>query len=326
MAGFRWHGMVLGIGLTFLSGLPPVATASAQQATDPSDPEIVQGAHDLNTRFTVPVSINGKGPYSFVVDTAAERTVISRELAGRLALDSGEAVTVLSISGYDQIDTAIVPTLQLTSSRSRVSDLEAPMMGETNLGASGLLGIDSLKSKRVVIDFKAGRMSIVDATTLSAYNGDIVVTARSKFGQLILVDASADGQKVNVIIDTGSQVSIGNPALRAKLAARNRLGPVTPVTLLSVTGGEMAADYSSIAHMRIGGVELKGMPVAFTDAELFHKLGLTDKPSLLLGMDVLRNFSRVSVDFANRSVRFLLPGQGWQIPPVVASADRRAIG
>jgi hypothetical protein len=88
----------------------------------------------------------------------------------------------------------------------------------------------------------------------------------------------------------------------------------------------MAADYSSIAHMRIGGVELKGMPVAFTDAELFHKLGLTDKPSLLLGMDVLRNFSRVSVDFANRSVRFLLPGQGWQIPPVVASADRRAIG
>jgi predicted aspartyl protease len=325
MKGFDWRKAALGATIAVLAGLQPLYAAAAEPST-PADPELVQGSHDLNTRLTVPVTINGGGPYSFVVDTAAERTVISRELADRLALTPGATVTVLSISGYERIDTAIVPKLQLTPKRTRMGDVEAPTMKESNLGASGLLGIDSLQSKRVVIDFKAMRMSIVDATTQSADNGDIIVTARSKFGQLILVDASADGQKVNVIIDTGSQVSIGNPALHARLEARHRLGPVTPITIMSVTGGEMPADYSSIAHMRIGGVQLNDMPVAFTDAEIFHKLGLTDKPALLLGMDVLRNFSRVSVDFANRTVRFLLPGEAFQRAPVIASVDRPKAG
>lgn len=325
MSGFDWRKATVGAGLALLAGLSPLRAATAEPSAT-TDPELVQGSHDLNARLTVPVTINGGGPYSFVVDTAAERTVISRELAGRLALAAGVSVTVLSISGYDQIDTAIVPKLQLTPTRTRMADVEAPMMKEANLGASGLLGIDSLRSKRVVIDFKAMRMSIVDATTQSAYDGDIVVTARSRFGQLILVDAAADDQKVSVVIDTGSQVSIGNPALRARLTAKHRLGPVTPITLLSVTGGEMAADYSSIAHMRIGSVEINGMPVAFTDAEIFHKLGLTEKPALLLGMDVLRNFSRVSIDFANRTVRFLLPGEAFQLAPVIASADHPKAG
>lgn len=325
VAGFGWRKAVLGAGILLSAAIAPLR-AAAITPSDPAEPDVVQGSHDPGMRLTVPVTINGGGPYGFVVDTASERTVISRELAGRLALDPGRGVTVLSLSGYEHSDTAIVPRLQLTAGRSRLSNLEAPMISEANLGAAGLLGIDSLQSKRVVIDFKAGRMTIVDATILPAHSGDIVVTARSRYGQLILVDAAADGQKVNVIIDTGSQVSIGNPALRRRLAARHRLGVATPITIMSVTGGEMPADYSSIADMRIGGVELRGMPVAFTDAEIFHKLGLTEKPALLLGMDVLRNFSRVSVDFANRSVRFLLPGQGFQITPLIASMDRRAAG
>ena len=39
--------------------------------------------------MTVPVEIGGAGPYRFVVDTGAERTVISRELARELELEPG---------------------------------------------------------------------------------------------------------------------------------------------------------------------------------------------------------------------------------------------
>jgi hypothetical protein len=61
------------------------------------------------------------------------------------------------------------------------------------------------------------------------------------------------------------------------------------------------------------------MPVAITDSEVFRRLGLEDKPALLLGMDVLRSFERVSVDFANRKVRFRLPGEALR-QPVMRSA------
>jgi hypothetical protein len=57
----------------------------------------------------------------------------------------------------------------------------------------------------------------------------------------------------------------------------------------------------------VAGVDIANLPVAFADAAPFKHFGLTDKPALLLGMDALRLFRRVKIDFPNREVRFLLP-------------------
>ncbi|RVT89057.1 retroviral-like aspartic protease family protein [Sphingomonas crocodyli] len=310
-------GLILAAGVGLSASAPP-ETLSEQ----------VQGAHDLSQRMTVPVTVAGAGPYPFVVDTAAERTVISRELANRLALDAGGPQKVLSISGLAIVDTAVVPTLRLASSNNGLTGLRAPLMSETHLGAAGLLGIDSLRTKRVVMDFKAMRMTIADAARPPKPESDeIVVTARRKLGQLIMVDAMADGQRIAVVIDTGSAVTVGNPALRAQLKKRGRLGPLTPINIISVTGGTTVADYGAIAKARIGNVTIDTMPVAFADAQIFHRLGLSKKPAMLLGMDVLRGFDRVSVDYANKTVRFLLPGDALQTPaPMLAVAKPTRAG
>lgn len=292
---------------------PSIAGATTMDSTSP---EIVQGGHDLSQRLTVPVTINDAGPYQFVVDTGAERTVISRELADRLTLAPAEPVTLLSVAGAGQVETAVVPRLQLTSSRHRMESFDAPVLSEFNLGAVGMLGIDSLQTKRVVLDFRAMRLSITDAPRPTrADNDEIVVTARRRLGQLILVDAEAEGQKVYVIIDTGAAVSIGNPALRERLARRGRLGAIIPIDITSVTGEVTPAAYGSAKTIRIGTATLKNMPIAFADVQIFHRLGLDGRPALLLGMDALRLFDRVSIDFANRNVRFLMPGDAWQTPP-----------
>jgi hypothetical protein len=51
------------------------------------------------------------------------------------------------------------------------------------------------------------------------------------------------------------------------------------------------------------------MPVAFAEVPPFKKFGLDKKPALLLGMDAMRSFRRVEIDFPNRQVRFLMPRQ-----------------
>ena len=312
-----------GLGLTAIAAMALTAAAPPDMA-----PETVIGSHDLSQRMTVPVTVAGAGPYPFVVDTAAERTVLSRELANRLALVAGQPQKVLSISGLDIVDTAMVPTLQLASSRNELTGLRAPLMSETHLGAAGLLGIDSLRSKRVVMDFKAMRLTIVDDASPPKLDSDeIVVTAKRKLGQLIMVDASADGQKISVVIDTGSAVTVGNPALRMQLKRRGKLGALTPINIISVTGGTTVADYGAIAHAKLGNVTIDSMPVAFADAQIFHRLGLSKKPAMLLGMDVLRGFDRVSVDYANKTVRFLLPGDAMQTPvPMLAVAKQSRAG
>jgi predicted aspartyl protease len=264
---------------------------------------------DKAARMTVPVSIDGRGPYRFLIDTGAERTVISEELARELSLGAGRSVQMHSMSGVGEVGTVVIPNLRVSA--KTIDGINAPALSRRYLGAEGMLGVDSLQSQRVLFDFKRKTMTVSRARlNEETYDRDaIVIRARNMFGRLILADARADGQKVWVIIDTGSQATIGNEALRRKLTSRRKLAATVPIELVSVTGGIVTADYTKISGLVIGGVTLTDMPIAFADVHPFRKLGLTRRPAILLGMDALGVFDRVSVDFANRKVRFVMPGQ-----------------
>lgn len=82
---------------------------------------------------------------------------------------------------------------------------------------------------------------------------------------------------------------------------------MTPVSLLSVTGVAVQADQAMLDRVRIGEIGLVNLPVAFVDAAPFARLGLRERPALLLGMDALRLFDRVRIDFANRELRMAQP-------------------
>jgi predicted aspartyl protease len=186
-----------------------------------------------------------------------------------------------------------------------------------------MLGVDSLQSQRVSFDFVNREMTI----TASRRNEErwphdtIVVTGRSVFGHLVLVDASVDDQRVWVIVDTGSAVTVANNALRRKLERRHRLRATVPIEMTSVTGGRLVADQTQVKLIRIGGVDIVNMPIAFADVHPFRKLGLLDRPALLLGMDALQLFRRVSVDFANRRVKMLPSPRSSLTPPRRMAGD-----
>ena len=300
----------------------PAQTGS--RLPDQQQAETIDYHTDMTTRMTVPVSIGGEGPYRFVVDTGAERTVISSELAQQLDLDPGRAVLVHSMTEVSRIPTVVLPGLQI--GRRTVTGIEAPALAHRNLGAAGMLGVDSLQQQRVVFDFERGEMTIAPSRRAeqSWPEGSIVVTGRRLYGRLVLVDAEVDRERVWVIIDTGSQVSVANSALRERLRRNRRLGPLYPIQLTSITGGTVQAEYGVTRLIRIGGVDIRDLPIAFADVHPFRQLHLTDRPALLLGMDALRLFDRVSVDFANRRVRVLLPEDSQLMPPTRMAAAERA--
>jgi predicted aspartyl protease len=169
----------------------------------------------------------------------------------------------------------------------------------------------------VVFDFKREEMTISPSRRPEASwreDGTIVVTGRPHFGRLMLVDASVEGERVWVIIDTGSQVTVANSALRRALERRRRLGTLRPIQLLSITGGSVEAQYGIAHRIRIGNINIQDLRVAFADVHPFRQLQLMDRPALLLGMDAMHLFERVSIDFANRRVRVLLPDSSQQVP------------
>ncbi|TPG55212.1 aspartyl protease family protein [Sphingomonas glacialis] len=264
-------------------------------------------------RMTVPVTIGPAGPYRFVVDTGSERTVIARELATTLGLAPGRSVHVTAMAGSAQFATVVIPDLRIGSpiggARLTGTQIEAPAFVERHLGASGLVGIDTLQGHAVTIDFAGATMTVTPSTkrTRKEHFGrdDIVIRARNLFGQLVVTDATYHGHKVRVVIDTGADTSMGNVALRQLVAADAVALPA--ITLTSVTGAVLRADYAELDKVQIGDVGLAHLPVAFSDAAPFARLGLRGRPALLLGMDALRLFGRVRIDFANRELRLAQP-------------------
>lgn len=295
----------------------PTAAAGAHE---PAAEETLGYVPDVTARMTVAVNISGRGPYRFIVDTGAERTAISRELARNLALGPGRPAVVHSLTESSRITTVLIPGLQIGS--RRVADIHAPAFAQRNLGAEGLLGVDSLQRTRVEFDFARQQMTIVPSRERAPHwEGDtIVITARNRLGRLVLVDARVEGERVWVVIDTGAQVTLGNNALRRRLERRGRIGAVVPVELISVTGGNFTADATVARRIEIGGVEIRDLPIAFSDAHPFRQLGLSDRPAILLGMEPLQLFDRVSVDFASRRVRMQIPTSTGLSPMRMADA------
>lgn len=304
--GIAGPGLIPGPALLAALAFWPPPTAAPVAPADPPV-ETMAFVADVTARMTVPVSIGGRGPYRFIVDTGAERTVVSQELARTLALGPGRMAVVHSMTETQRIPTVIVSGLQVGA--RRMADIHAPAFAQRDIGAAGLLGVDSLQRATVDFDFLRREMTIAPSRRRAPrWDGDtIVITARSRFGRLILVDASLDGERVYVVIDTGAQVTVGNTALRRRLERRGRLGQIVPITLYSVTGGTFAADAAVARRIRLSGIEISNLPVAFADVPPFRLLGLDDRPAILLGMDGLGLFARVSVDFANRRVRLMPP-------------------
>jgi predicted aspartyl protease len=268
--------------------------------------EDVRFRTDFFERMTVPVIVSGTGPYRFLVDTGADRTAISRELAAHLGLQAGEAAELHSISRASMVQTADLPSIQLTRRELKVKD--APVLLSANMGADGILGVDSLRSQRIMFDFEKQTMEVVPSASPDFKDepGTIVVEANRRNGRLIVTEAVANGHSVTVIIDTGSQISLGNQALRRSLRGKQMSGH-EEVMLESVTGDRLAGDYMVVRELSMGPVGLKDLAIVFADAHIFKQLKLDDRPALLLGMNAMRAFKKVSIDFASKKLRMIVP-------------------
>lgn len=297
-------------------GLPP--------SLDPDvPPALVRTGPTLDDRVTIPIMIGGRGPWNFIIDTGSQRTVIARDLAQRLALPPRANVTIISMTGRSETNTVALPPLGFGG--NSIEDIEAPVLEGDHLGGPGLLGLDSLHAKRVTLNFRSGQMEIANSNArrrLSVDPDTIVVEARRRRGQLILLNSDVNGMRVAIMLDTGTHFSIGNLALRDKLVSKKRAPVMMETTLTSVTGGQLTGQVGRIKSVRMGRVNLTEVPVLFADASPFAELGMRDKPALLLGISALRIFDRVAIDFGRGKVDFLIPDAGLPPKTQFAAHDR----
>ena len=325
--------MRLACSWIFLIVLALASPAAAQPATtvvetvrDVERPDPNAVTEDIafriqRDRMTVPVRLSGKGPYRFLVDTGADRTAVSTALVTELGLSSGPTATLHSITGVSQVRTANVPTLELT--HNRVRSVQAPVLERAHMGADGILGVDSLRSQRVIFDFRTRLISIVPSQRRMTRDedGTIVVTGKLRRGHLIVTSAKANGVPLTVVLDTGSEMTLGNAALRARLEARRKLNDPEIIEMTSVTGQKLVGEAFYLKRVDLGEVTLRNLVIMFSDAPIFSSLSLEDRPAVLLGMNAMRAFEQFSIDFARKQLRMVVPQQSSRGSMMVAAGQ-----
>jgi predicted aspartyl protease len=262
-------------------------------------------AEQLRKRMFIDVKVNSTGPHRFLVDSGADRSVVSDGLAALLKLPAGDSVRVQGMAGHRDVGTYEVAALTLGT--SEVGPITAPALSSRHLGADGLIGIDALADQRLMLDFDKRTITVQDSRRPYVASGnEILVTARRRKGQLIITQAAVDSRDVSAVIDTGSEITLGNSALRRRLFGSSKPAGMQEIELLSVTGQVLKAEAMRMDNVQIGGLILSNVVIAFADAPPFALFGLTERPAIFLGSDLLSNFRRVSLDFRNRKVRFTL--------------------
>ena len=279
--------------------LPGALPGAIPETPDVPD-SVLAASVDLSDRMAVPVTVNGRGPFPFVVDTGSNRTVVSDTLAAQLRLPPKGLLRVRAATAL--ADARSVQVESLAVGRRSLTNFQAPVFTQDNLGALGMLGIDAVSNQRLEMDFRKKQMTLTNSLRREPDPGTLVVQAKSRYGQLLLVDSEVEGIPLYVIIDTGSEVTLGNMAMRSFLQRRR----AQQVDVVAVTGDTAKVDIAFLPELHIGKVLVRNQQVAYADLYVFEQLGLHGKPSLLLGMSTLRRCVKVSIDFPAREVRFLL--------------------
>src|SRR3546814_3215552 len=162
--------------------------------------------------------VEGQGPVSLRVDTGAGRTVIARELADRLELGPSEKLRMATIG----TSTALAPSFRIASLNMTdlsLTPFDAPAFAGRHIGAAGLIGVDMLEDRRLLIDFRSEKIDILPsrppARRLIRDRDAIVLTARNSTGRLTLSNARLAGRRIDVVVDTGAPSSVGNQIGRA---------------------------------------------------------------------------------------------------------------
>ncbi|HLZ76516.1 aspartyl protease family protein [Phenylobacterium sp.] len=292
-----------------------LADTGPVQGPPPDAGAQLETAFDQARRMVVPVFLNSKGPYGFVVDTGANRSVVSTEVAAACGLPSAGQADVHGIAGAEPAALALVSRLSVAAVTSR--DMVLPVLDRSRLGADGLLGVDMLKGRHMSLDFLDNRFEIspsgygmeVGQGSNTRIRGDtdpIQVAAAIRDGQLVILDAQVADVRVAAFIDSGAQVTVGNHALRdAVVHTHPDFGPrLAPVPLLSATGQTMMGEFAPLPVLRLGGMQIYDVLGIFAELHIFDLWKLSDRPAILIGVDVLRHFQSVTLDFYRKVVVF----------------------
>ena len=254
--------------------------------------------------MVVPMLVNGKGPFDFVIDTATNTTLVDPDLVQRTELRPVGTKLLTALTGKTVVKRYVLDRLQVgNESYTQVEVLAQPMPAVHDLDSRihGILGFDVLRLKPFRLDYGQNRMDVFDAEESPVIVGGMRVPVEVRDDRILvrLLADEAPPQGWRLALDTGtSQVIIFRDRVGPSLLARAGGGGSQDISTTQVITNisQRGAPILTFRTAVIGGLLFKNVPVVILPSEISAQSSLED------GLLPSSIFSAVLFDLANSNL------------------------
>jgi predicted aspartyl protease len=281
------------------AGPPPAPDIAALPDITVAAPEpkyVAPTTRDRIGRIWAPVLINGQGPYRLVLDTGASGSAVTERVASRLQLPVYvDSVQLRGVTGEAVASSIRADTLEV--GELLVENVTMPILADAFGGADGVLGAEGLRDKRIVIEFANDRITVARSRKQRASPGFVRVPFDWGGSKGMRVEVTIGTIRAIGLVDTGAQVTVGNLALREALARRRRAGDEMRDAIIGVTQDVQHAATLQVPSITAGDLIVRNPLIKFGDLYIFGHWKLTERPAILLGMDILGLVDTLIIDY-----------------------------
>lgn len=285
---------------------PPAIPLDEVKVTAPEPRYVAPTLRDRIGRIWAPVTIDGKGPLRLVLDTGASRSALTPAALVKLGMqpDLDRTVLLRGTTGSARVPTVRVGEVEIGD---MLAERQTMVVVEDAFGgADGVLATTALRDRRILADFRRDRIEIARSSGQRAPAGFTTLQMKLLERHVPWVEAIVGGVRVKAVIDTGSQQTIGNLALRDALLAKRREVDARDEGVIGVTGDIQEGRSMAAPLIQLDRIMVRRARINFVDLHIFHRWRLRDEPAMLLGMDVIGVLDTVIIDYRRRELQVKL--------------------
>jgi len=255
---------------------------------------------------TVPVYLNGKGPFPFVLDSGADSSVVYTWFMEQQHLTKLDKTEELSgQTGVTQVALYRLGDVVLDGHRLRKVDAYAVPNRHDSGKQAGILGNDFMDGSLVAFDFPCRRVEFhkkpVDAAKVIGPGPDPVEAGIDEGATILTLPVTINGYTGVALLDTGSRNTRLNSAF-AKAAGLDAQSAQfhDDEAIYGANSNRMVPRGGTLGKVAFGGVEIADAPGQVIDLPVLEQ-DFGGKPAMLLGADLLGRY-RLLYDHEARKI------------------------
>jgi predicted aspartyl protease len=218
------------------------------------------------TMVEVPVFINGRGPFEFLLDTGTETSLIDPALAHDLALSASDQLTLYTPNGEKTLTRAFLPTVTLGTVSG--SNLEVLVDRPESFAAldpklRGILGQNFLAQFNLLLDYKQQLVTLFAGPSPDEAITGTHIPFLLEHGRPLLIAKGSNGADLHLLLDSGSSslwlFTRGASGFLSDPAGRNAAMQTAAKATSAVRG--------MVASLSLGDIRLRNVPALLIEQQ-----------------------------------------------------------